>query len=265
MIQTFRNRWWRWASGARIAAEYHLEPSERRVLEQRWGIWTHLDACERERLERLIGSLLGSLRWEAAKGFALTDEMQLLIAAQASLLLLGLDLDEYPATTSVIVHPTTVVLPRRRIGSGVGVVSSGAQHFDGQAHFRGPVVLSWQAVERGLRAPSAGHNVVYHEFAHQLDMLDGSVDGAPPLRAGSEAQRWHEVLTDAFERLAEEGSALLRGYGATNPGEFFAVATEAFFTRPGRLAQSEPELYEVMRRFYGQDPQQWRLDLPEME
>lgn len=254
MIEALRSWWWRWASGTRSAPEHRLTPGERRVLEQRWDTWSLLDVAEQQRLERLIGSLLGSLRWEASQGFTLTAEMQLLIAAQASLLLLGLELDEYPATTSVIVHPSTVVLPRRRVVAGSGVVSGGPQRLDGQAHFRGPVVLSWQAVERGLRNPSFGENVVYHEFAHQLDMLDGSIDGAPPMDAGSQAQRWHEVLTDAFERLGTEGSSVLRSYGATNPGEFFAVATEAFFTRPTLLAGSEPELYAVMGQFYGQDP-----------
>jgi Mlc titration factor MtfA (ptsG expression regulator) len=97
--------------------------------------------------------------------------------------------------------------------------------------------------------------VVLHEFAHKLDMLDGMVDGTPPLLDGAARRRWIAVCTAEYDLLrAGEGGDLLRGYAAVNPGEFFAVATEVFFDRPGELQSQKPALYDVMRAFYRQDP-----------
>lgn len=234
------------------------------MLTDEYTMWTLLDDAERERMERLIGAFLTRMRWEAARGFDLDDDAKLLIAAQACLLLLGLDLDEFPATTSVIVHRRTVVLQGTR-GTGIGrVESSGPRPIHGQAHYRGPVVLAWPAVRNGLRWPERGHNVVYHEFAHQLDMLDGSVDGTPPLDDDAAIDRWIDVCTTAYEGLRDgEPSPVLRSYGGTNPGEFFAVATEAFFTRPVDLRTFEPDLYTELRSYYRQDPARRFPDRPD--
>jgi Mlc titration factor MtfA (ptsG expression regulator) len=178
-----------------------------------------------------------------------------LIAAQASMLLLGLELDEYPTLTSVIVHPSTVRL-RGEHGVGGGAVrSSSLQTLAGQAHYRGPVVLSWTAARRGARFPGGGQNVVYHEFAHQLDMLDGITDGTPPLGDDDDARRrWVEVCTAAYDAVRAAGSPVLRDYAGTNPAEFFAVATEVFFNRPVDLREHEPALYAELLGFYRQDP-----------
>jgi len=115
------------------------------------------------------------------------------------------------------------------------------------------VVVSWAAVERALRWPQRGENVVIPEFAHRLDMLDGATDGTPPLD-GVDTSRWADVFTDAFDRLRDDGSPVLRAYGATNPAEFFAVATEVFFGRPHELREHEAALYAELSRFFQQDP-----------
>jgi Mlc titration factor MtfA (ptsG expression regulator) len=116
------------------------------------------------------------------------------------------------------------------------------------------VVLSWSAAQHGALHPDVGTNVVYHEFAHQLDMLDGIVDGTPPLGDDVAArQRWVDVCTASFERV-RRGDSVLRPYAATNPAEFFAVATELFFNRPIDLRTHEPALYEELASFYLQDP-----------
>jgi Mlc titration factor MtfA (ptsG expression regulator) len=115
-------------------------------------------------------------------------------------------------------------------------------------------VLSWSAVRRGARFPQHGENVVFHEFAHRLDMLDGITDGTPPLGSDDAARRWAEVCTPAYERVVS-GESALRSYAATNPAEFFAVATEVFFTRPDVLIEHERDLYAALRAFYRQDPE----------
>ena len=95
---------------------------------------------------------------------------------------------------------------------------------------------------------------MYHEFAHRLDMLDGITDGTPPLGSDDAARRWAEVCTPAYERVVA-GESALRSYAATNPAEFFAVATEVFFTRPDVLIEHERDLYDALRAFYRQDPE----------
>jgi len=229
-----------------------FDPAWRALLERNFEHWRGFAPEEVERMEALVASFVHRMRWEAANGFELTESIKVLIAAQASVLLLGLDLDDYDQVSSVIVHPSTV---RLRGGYHVGgsVRSSASQPLLGQAHYRGPVLLSWAAVQRGARFPEAGENVVYHEFAHQLDMLDGVVDGTPPLGDVEAAARWTEVCTAAFRRV-RRGSSVLRPYAATNPAEFFAVATELFFNRPLDLVEHEPALYAELHAFYGQDP-----------
>ncbi len=168
------------------------------------------------------------------------------------MLLLGLDLDEYIDVSSVIVHASTMRVNTSR-PTGGGVWSTGTQHVAGQAHPRGPVMLSWSAARHGAKAPERGLNVVYHEFAHRLDMMDGVTDGTPPLGDEAAQSRWHDVCTAAFARV-NDGASILRGYAGTNPAEFFAVATELFFNRPFDVYTHEHELYVELRSFYGQDP-----------
>jgi Mlc titration factor MtfA (ptsG expression regulator) len=128
----------------------------------------------------------------------------------------------------------------------------------GEAHYRGPVILSWDDVREDSRHPGEGRNLVWHEFAHQIDMLDRSTNGTPPLEDRSMRRQWHDVMTAEYQQLiedAEEGRAtLLDSYGAESEAEFFAVATECFFDCPLELRQQHPSLYELLRGYYRQDP-----------
>lgn len=239
----------RWAS--RPAAEFDERWHE--LLAAQFKHWSLLDPDELARMEMLVASFVDTTRWEAANRFDLTEDIKVLIAAQASMLLLGLDLDSYPDVTSVIVHPSTVRL-RGSHPTGSGVFSSSPRFLAGQAHYQGPVILSWAAAKRGARFPAGGQNVVYHEFAHRLDMLDGVTDGTPPLDDEDAVQRWVQVCTTAYDAVRAEGSPVLRPYAGTNPAEFFAVATEVFFNKPEELNEFEPALYRELRAFYRQDP-----------
>ncbi len=215
--------------------------------------WSLLDQAELDRMEMLVARFMATTDWEAANKFKLTEPIKVLIAAQASMLLLGLDLDGYDDVTSVIVHPANVRLRGNR-PSGGGTFSSSPTVIAGQAHYKGPVLLSWAAARRGAKFPEHGQNVVYHEFAHRLDMLDGITDGTPPLEDAAALARWTEVCTAAYDEVRAQGSPVLRPYAGTNPAEFFAVATEVFFNQPHQLCEHEPALYAELRSFYRQDP-----------
>ena len=229
-----------------------FDPAWEAILRKKYAHWSTFDVAELDRMRMLTARFIADNDWEAAQGMDITTEVQIVIAAQAAMLLLGLEIDEYFDVTSIIVHKSTVRLQGVRRGAA-GTMSDGVQHLAGQATPQGPVVLSWAAVTRGALRPDGAENVVYHEFAHRLDMLDGITDGTPPLGSDEAVARWAEVFTPAFER-AQAGDSALRTYAATNIAEFFAVATETFFNRPALLFEHEPGVYGQLRGFFGQDP-----------
>ena len=226
-------------------------------------LYARLGDAERARLRDDLRVLVAEKYWEGCGGLAMTDEVKVTVAAQAALLLLGIEHDYYSRVLSVLVYPTGYRAPVTRVGPA-GVVDEGYCDRLGEAWDRGPVVVSWEAALIGGRGGWDGRNLVLHEFAHQLDFADGLKDGTPPLQTRSQYRRWHEVMTREYRRLireSEEGRAtLLDEYGATNPPEFFAVATECFFGRPLEMRQFHPQLYAVLRRYYGQDPAAWGRD-----
>jgi Mlc titration factor MtfA (ptsG expression regulator) len=226
------------------------------IVEEHVAVWQVLDPSEREQLAATTDWLLRHKHWEAAQGFALTDEITVTIATQAALLVLGLSVAEYRKVGAIIVYPTTMRSRGVYAGPVPGTVIDTDTPVLGEAHDgRGPVLLACDQAEEAARNPGSGHNVVFHEFAHKLDMLDDIIDGTPPLERRADLDRWVEVFTEAYEALrAGIGRPPLQPYGSTNPSEFFAVATEAFFDVPVELAQQEPKLYEVMRDFFRQDP-----------
>ena len=219
--------------------------------------WFDYSLEERTVLRDLIVRLLGEKRWEAANEFTLTEEMRLVISAQAAMLILGLDWSAYRKVGDIIVHPTTLVLQGERASASIaGLATDEPVAILGQAdHEYGPVVLVWDEAQRNARHPERGFNVVFHEFAHKIDMLDGVVDGTPPLATVELNQRWVAACTEEFEAIrAGGGSHLLRDYAGTNAGEFFAVVTEVFFDQGIKLQKDRPELYAVLSEFYRQDP-----------
>lgn len=239
--------------------EAGFRPEWRDLLASRMRVWEQLDDDEQRRLEQLTLQLLVDLHWEAANGFALTDDIEVTIAADAAVLLLGLPDDSFRRVHTVLVHPTTVVLSGEH-SQVAGIVSDSPMPILGQADLHGPVLIVWDAVLQEARHPGSGHNVVFHEFAHRLDMLTGDADGMPPMADPELAERWISVCTDVYERVAAgRGGTTLRSYAGVNPAEFFAVATESFFDAPRPLRDEHPELYEVLSAYYGQDPAtRWR-------
>lgn len=219
-----------------------------------------LDPQETRRLRDFVRIFLAEKRFEGCGGFEISDEVRVTIAAQAGMLVLGLPHEYFRNVQTILVYPSTVVTPDQPLGSFE--VASAPRHVGvpilGEAQSRGPVILVWDAVTRGARHPEQGHDVVYHEFAHKLDMLDGVADGTPPLPDRAALRRWAEVCEREFtalrERAAHGRPTFLDEYGATNEAEFFAVATEFFFDKPAAMQHHEPELYALLRDFYNQDP-----------
>jgi Mlc titration factor MtfA (ptsG expression regulator) len=222
--------------------------------------WWDLPLEVRTGIGDVAEHLIATKRWEAAAGFALTDEVRLVIASQAALPVLGLEpaVRSYGNVRSIIVHAEAIAAGGEREGPVEGTYIDDDDWSSGEAgHDDDPIVLAWSDVLWDLRHPRAGRNVVVHEFAHKLDMLDGTVDGMPPLPPGLPADRWIAVCEDAFDELDAGGSPVLDDYGAEDPGEFFSVTSEVFFTRPAALAQHHPDLYAVFAEAYRQDPRTW--------
>jgi Mlc titration factor MtfA (ptsG expression regulator) len=227
----------------------------RNVAHDKW-----LDVEERRYLRDLVHVFVAEKSWEGCGGLVMTDEIRVTVAAQACLLILKLPDDLYRNVHSILVYPSTVAVPAPRpeaFGVPIRPIRE-IQPILGEAQLRGPVILVWDAVKRMGRHPESGHNVVYHEFAHKLDMLDGRVDGTPPLAERCEIERWRRVCSREYlalrDRKARGQKSLLDAYGATNEAEFFAVVTEHFFDQPVALHGRHSELYDVLRAFYQQDP-----------
>jgi MtfA peptidase len=225
-----------------------------RIVEEHLAVWRILDDGERELLEATSDWLLRHKHWEATRGIVLVDEITVTIAAQAALLVLGLSVDELREVSAIIVYPNAMQSRGVYAGPASGTVSDGVVPVLGEAHERrGPVILAWDQAQDDAQHPGRGHNVVLHEFAHKLDMLDDILDGTPRMQRG-DLNRWVEACTEPYEALrAGVARPPLQEYGATNPAEFFAVATEAFFDVPIALEHHEPLLYEVLRDYFRQD------------
>jgi Mlc titration factor MtfA (ptsG expression regulator) len=202
--------------------------------------------------------LIQRTHWEAARGFIVTEAMIDSIAAHAAVLVAGFQprTEPFRDTTSVIVHAGTIVSRDVVQGPTRGVVSNGPRYLAGQAgHGRGPIVLDWRTASREVAHPERGVNVIYHEFAHKLDGLDGVFDGMPPLGSGEARAQWEQTIGTNYRRLKRRGSdRLVRAYGATNQAEYFAVTTELFFTVPVSLRAEHPRVYDRLAEFYRQDP-----------
>jgi MtfA peptidase len=215
----------------------------REILRRRVPFWSRWPAHLQAEAEPLLHAFVEEHTWVGAKGFEITDDVRVVIGACAIRPILRLDLSLYDHLTEIIVYPfERLVVP----GHGDRVL--------GVAHPHGVVVLSWPAVQKGLRRPNDGHDTALHEFAHILDLADGHMDGAPPMRARADIDPWGRTLGDRFEALQRGESSPLDPYAGTNMAEFFAVASEHFFERPRELQRRSPALFAQLERFYGWDP-----------
>lgn len=222
------------------------------ILQQNLPPYNKLSPDLQRQLQGYTQEFLYDKSFEGCGGLELTDEIKVTIAAQASLLLLNRKVRIYPKLFSVLVYPSTYVVKNELEGDSVRL---------GESWRTGAVVLTWDSVKHGAANFADGHNLVIHEFAHQLDQEDGAGDGAPVLAGHSSYAVWSQVLSREYERLRKRAGkgrkTVLDSYGATDPAEFFAVASETFFEKPRQLRKKHPELFDELQKFYQVDPAEW--------
>lgn len=215
------------------------------------------DPAAAAELRRLTSLFLDRKEFAAAGGLRLTDAVVVSIAAQAVLPVLRLGLELYDDFVGIVVHPDEV-LAHREAADDEGLVHEYDEPLVGEAMPGGPVMLAWRAVRQAGASEGFAFNVVIHEFAHKLDMNDGLADGVPPLPPTLHRAAWEQCLDESYksfcERMDTRQPSALDPYGATSPGEFFAVASEAFFVLPEKLKGEHPALYEMFALYYRQDP-----------
>lgn len=222
-----------------------------------YSLFSHLSSVEKARLRRLTTQFLQNKQLNGARGIVVNGQMSVLIAAQAVLPILNLGLDYYRGWTEIIVYPSNFRV-RRESTDGNGLVSQENRLLSGEAWSQGPLILSWDEVQEDLRSAHPGHNVVIHEFAHKLDMLNGVANGMPPLHADMPIPEWTAALSRAFDilqrKISLDQSTRINAYAASNPAEYFAVVSEYFFTAPDILHQHCTDVYRQLVGFYKQDP-----------
>lgn len=157
-------------------------------------------------------------------------------------------------------YPDTIVTPQTHQDGAI--VHEGTSARSGESWQRGPVILSWADVLRGVQNPADGHNVVIHEFAHKLDEENNSMDGLPKLRDHADYATWARVMTrefaDLIDRVQRHRNRVIDSYASTSPAEFFAVVSEVFFEQGRKMQQELPTLYEQLARYYGVDTAGWK-------
>jgi len=233
-------------------------PKWEEILENDVAYYHRLTPEDQAELRGHIQVFLDEKTFEGCDGLEIDEAVKVTIAAQACVLLLHRETDYYPTLRSILVYPHHYFSPATRKLPG-GVVAEEAQGRLGESWYRGPVVLSWDEIRRTAHDHNDGHNVVFHEFAHQLDSESGANEGAPRLPRRSMYIAWARVLGAEYQHLISDiehhHKTDLDAYGATNPAEFFAVVTEAFFENPLQLKIRHPALYQQLTIFYQQNPE----------
>ncbi len=250
--------WKRWHR-SRLRAK--VFPSAwRGVLRRRVPLYARLPADLQLRLRQDMLVFLAEKPFLGCAGLQVTEEMRVVVAAFACLLLLGATRDYYPELQRVLLYPSAFVAQHQQVGND-GVHSQAARVLAGQSWAQGQVLLSWSEVLQDAQDPDSGSNVVVHEFAHQLDQSKGYANGAPPLKNRQAYYSWSAVMQAEFDalrhRLEAGESGLIGAYAATDPAEFFAVCCELFFERGAELAQQHPKLFEELRIYYRINPLNW--------
>lgn len=240
---------------SRAAQHSPVSAAEWSAVSQRFSFLRALSADEQSRLRDLVAAFLTEKSLQGAGGLVMTRDIELVIAAQACLLVLNLDLDYYRDWVEVIVYPDEFIVDHE-VTDEDGVVHRVRAPLSGEAWEQGPVILSW--VDAEAADGGDGYNVVMHEFAHKIDMLNGAADGFPPLHADMDREAWSRTFIEAFadfeRRLDAREEMLIDEYAAEDPAEFFAVLSELFFERPDALNADYPAVYSQLALFYRQDP-----------
>lgn len=223
-------------------------------------IYNRLNIEDRLELQKHIQIFMAEKNFEGCKGFKITDWVRIITAAYACVLLLHRKTDYYPGLYSILIYPDAFIVPNREQLAD-GIIAEDDEVLSGQYSHTGTVILSWADVEADIADMRDGRNVIFHEFAHQIDASGGKGDNSPVLKNNKSFAVWAEVLHEHYLQLKEAAEfykpCLLDEYGAESPEEFFAVATEFFFEKPIEMNSVHPELYAELAKFYNQDPCVW--------
>ena len=233
-----------------------FSPEWQAILQRNVRYYNYLSTNDRKRLEGLIQIFLEEKKFEGAGGLTLTDEIRITIAGQACILILNRETEIYPGLRTIILYPSAFVATQRRYEGGI--VHEGPQVRLGESWDRGILILSWRDSLRGGIADTDGSNLVFHEFAHQLDDEWVMGRGTPDLGKKELYQQWQRVMSREFmihvSAVASGEPTVIDPYGATSPAEFFAVLTEAFFEQPHLILAYHPSIYQLLKEYYQQDP-----------
>ncbi|MFZ6847352.1 zinc-dependent peptidase [Undibacterium sp. RuRC25W] len=232
-----------------------------RILRKNLPEYSRMPTDLQMQLKRRIRQFLYQKKFVGCGDLEITDEIRVTIAGKACMLLLNRPSEVYPKLTHILVYSAAFVAPRQQMLSG-GIVTHTNQGLSGESWSDGRVILAWDQVLHGAHNELHGQDVVMHEFAHQLDSETGQTNGAPLLSSAAAYRAWSQVMEREYESLLHaiqhhHHHTVIDPYGATNPAEFFAVSTEAFFKKSTELAQHHPALYEQLRSFYQVEPRDW--------
>ncbi len=238
-----------------------IPPAWRAIVRRNVPLAASLPADLQVQLRRHMQVFLAEKAFVGCQGQVIDDEVRVTIAAQACLLLLNRPTDYYPSLRQVLVYPSAFAVDIEHTDE-IGVVQSGRDWRAGESWQQGQVILSWEDVLTGAADPHDGWNVVIHEFAHQLDSESGLTNGSPALPNRERQASWSRVMQREFDALVAavgrgEENTFLDPYGASDPVEFFAVVTEAFFEQGPELRTEHPPLYEELLAFYKVDTSAW--------
>ena len=252
--------WWRARRRRRVAAR-PLPMAWRTIMRRNVLVYEAMPPALQRRVDELVSVFLAEKRFVGCGGLDVSEEMRVTIATQACVLIAAHDNGCFDSTRAVLVYPRAFKVQREGEDDD-GLVHSGRDILAGESWELGEVIVSWDDALHGGRQTADGVNVVMHEFAHQLDGEDGGVNGAPALGDPARYAAWAETMKREYEalRLAaqrDDYDGVLDPYGASDPAEFFAVATETFFERPQALRQAHAELYARLSDYYAQDPASW--------
>lgn len=248
---SFLSSWWQ----ARIIRRSSITEQQWHDAINRLPLLQYLTKEEKDKLIRLSILFLHYKAFEGAHELEVTQPMKLTIALQACLPILHLGIEWYRGWVSIIIYPAQFI-PDRQYVDEYGVAHRSRAVLSGESWHKGPVVLSWEDTEQAGHID--GDNLVIHEFAHKLDVLNGQTNGFPPLHRGMDPTRWSEAMTEAYEDLQQryetDKNIAIDAYAISSPAEFFAVFSEVFFEKPRIIDEHYPEVYRQFKQFYRQDP-----------
>ncbi len=230
------------------------------IIESNLSIYKSLTSEQQKELLGYIQVFLKEKQFIGCLGLQITEEIKVTIAAIACLLLFGDRKTYFPNLRSVLVYPHAYIVNELIMNSYVVEERRVARL--GESWTRDQLVLSWEQIQQDVLNWKDGHNVILHEFAHQLDQEDGQAEGVPILPRVLDYEVWKQVMSAEYlqlcDRVENGQKTVLDTYGATSPAEFFAVATETFFEKPKQLNQKHEVLYEILQSYYRLDPRQWQ-------